>query len=204
MARPPKITNEVILEAARQVFLEDGVGASTLTIAEKAGISEAAIFKRFGTKQAMFLAAMGISETPPWVKDLPRRQPSPAIKSELTELCHEMMAFYQVVLPRVMVMMVQNKQPFPPPLPPPPMRDTNLLAGFIERAITQGYIQSSQANQAKTVAHMIVGAIFNYVIMTTISTQIPIPLPFQSSSVDPKTFVEQLIETLWTGIAPDS
>jgi AcrR family transcriptional regulator len=204
MARPPKITNDAILAAARHFFLEDGVGASTLAIAEKAGISEASIFKRFGTKQALFLAAMGISETPPWVKDLPRRQPSPAIKSELTELSHEMMAFYQVVLPRVMMMMVQNKQPFPPPLPPPPLRDTKLLAGFIERAITQGYIQSSQPNQAKTIAHMIVGAIFNYVVMTTIANKIPIPLPFQSSSVDPKTFVEQLIETLWTGISPDS
>jgi AcrR family transcriptional regulator len=203
MPRPPKITNEAILEAARQVFLADGVGASTLAIAEKAGISEAAIFKRFGTKQALFLAAMGISENPPWVKDLPRRQPTAAIKSELTELCHEMMAFYQVVLPRVMMMMVQNKQPFPPPLPPPPMRDTNLLAGFLERAIAQGYIQSSHSNNAKTIAHMIVGAIFNYVTMTTIANKIPIPLPFQSPSVDPETFIEQLIETLWTGIASD-
>jgi AcrR family transcriptional regulator len=203
MPRPPKITNEAILEAARQVFLADGVGASTLAIAEKAGISEAAIFKRFGTKQALFLAAMGISENPPWVKDLPRRQPTAAIKSELTELCHEMMAFYQVVLPRVMMMMVQNKQPFPPPLPPPPMRDTNLLAGFLERAIEHGYIQSRHANHAKTIAHMIVGAIFNYVIMTTIANKIPIPLPFQSPSVAPETFIEQLIETLWTGIASD-
>jgi AcrR family transcriptional regulator len=199
MARPPKITNDEILTAARQVFLEEGAGASTLKIAEKAGIAEASIFKRFGTKQALFLAAMGISETPPWVKDLPRRQPTAAIKSELTQLCHEMMAFYQEVLPRVMMMMVQNKQPFPPPLPPPPMRDTQLLAGFLERAIAQGYIQSSHA---KTIAHMLVGAIFNYVIMTTIAHKIPIPLPFQSSSVDPDTFIEQLIETVWTGIAP--
>jgi AcrR family transcriptional regulator len=45
MARPPKITNEEILAAARQVFLEQGEGGSTLEIAEKAGISEASIFK---------------------------------------------------------------------------------------------------------------------------------------------------------------
>ena len=32
MARPPKITNEEILTAARQVFLEEGFGASTLAI----------------------------------------------------------------------------------------------------------------------------------------------------------------------------
>ncbi len=196
MARLPKITNDEILAAARQVFLAEGVGASTLTIAEKAGISEASIFKRFATKQALFLAAMGISETPQWVKDLPRRQPTAAIKSELSQICREMVAFYQKVLPRVLMMMAQNKQPFPPP----PMRDTNLLAGFLERAIAQGYIQSGNA---KVIAHMIVGAIVNYVIMTTIANKISIPLPFTSPSVDPDTFVEQLIETVWTGIAPD-
>jgi Bacterial regulatory proteins, tetR family len=41
MPRPPKITNEEILVAARQVFLEQGESGSTLEIAEKAGISEA-------------------------------------------------------------------------------------------------------------------------------------------------------------------
>jgi AcrR family transcriptional regulator len=200
MPRPPKITNDEILAAARPLFLEDGMSASTLAIAEKAGISEAAIFKRFGTKQALFFAAMGIGENPPWVKDLPRRQPTAAIKAELTELCHEMVAFYQEVLPRVMMMMVQNKQSFPPmlPPPPPPVRDTQLLASFLERAINQGFIQSSNA---KTTAHMVVGAIVNYVIMTTIAKKMPIP--FQAPPVAPETFVEQLIETLWVGISPN-
>ena len=36
MARTPKITNEEILAAARQVFLEQGEGGSTLEIAQKA------------------------------------------------------------------------------------------------------------------------------------------------------------------------
>ena len=36
MARSPKITNEEILAAARQVFLTQGVNASTVALAEKA------------------------------------------------------------------------------------------------------------------------------------------------------------------------
>ncbi len=201
MARPPKITNDEILVAARQVFLEEGMGASTLKIAEKAGIAEASIFKRFATKQALFLAAIGISETPQWVKDLPRRQPNPAFKSELTELCHEMMAFYQEVLPRVLMMMVQNKSSLPPLVPPPPIRDTRLLADFLERACDKGYIKS---NNVTIVAHMIVGSIVNYVITTTIATRSPVPLPFpKPQSIEPDLFVAQLMETLWAGIAPD-
>jgi hypothetical protein len=44
MPRPPKITNEEILAAARQVFLAEGINGSTLEIGQKAGISEASIF----------------------------------------------------------------------------------------------------------------------------------------------------------------
>lgn len=40
MPRRPTVTNEAILEAARQVFLAQGFGASTVDIAKKAGISE--------------------------------------------------------------------------------------------------------------------------------------------------------------------
>lgn len=55
MARSRSITDEQILEAARAVFLEDGFSASTLEIARRAGISEASIFKRFSTKENLFL-----------------------------------------------------------------------------------------------------------------------------------------------------
>jgi AcrR family transcriptional regulator len=201
MARTPKITNEAILSVAQQLFLEQGEKASTLEIANKAGISEASIFKRFATKQALFLAAIGITETPQWVKDLPRRQPTPAIKAELTELCQEMMAFYQQVLPRVLMMMAKNNSFLPPPLPPPPVRDTYLLTGFLEKAIEQGHLKSSNAS---TIAQMLVGAIVNYVITTTVSQSIPIPPTLKPEPIDPDIFIASLIENLWTGIAPDS
>jgi AcrR family transcriptional regulator len=200
MARTPKITNEAILAVAQQIFLEQGERASTLEIANKAGISEASIFKRFATKQALFLAAIGITETPRWVKDLSRRQPTPAIKSELTELCQEMMAFYQQVLPRVLMMMAKNNSFLPPPIPPP-IRDTYLLTGFLEKAIEQGHLKSSNAS---TIAQMLVGAIVNYVITTTVVQNIPIPPTLKPEPIDPDIFVASLIENLWTGIAPDS
>ncbi len=199
MARPPKITNEAILIAARQVFLAQGVGASTVEIAEIAGISEASIFKRFGTKQALFLAAMG-AETPKWVKELPAQIPTAAIKTELTDISTQMLDFYQVVLPRVMMMMTQNKMPHPPVVPPPPIRDAYLLAGFIDRAITAKHLR---ACDAMTIANIIVGSIVNYVISSNAPKQLPSPLPFpMPPSIAPDRFIQELIETLWHGIAP--
>ncbi len=202
MARPSKITNEEILAAARQVFLEEGINGSTLEIAEKAGISEASIFKRFATKQALFLAAIGISETPQYAKILTDRAPTAEIRSELTEICTQMVGFYQEVMPRVFMMMTQTKSSLPP-LVPPPLRDSQLIAGYLDRAIAQGYLKPCNS---MTVAHAIVGSIQSYVMTQTIASKIPFPIPFilpKLKSIEPTVFVENLIETLWAGISPD-
>ncbi|MBD2159630.1 TetR/AcrR family transcriptional regulator [Limnothrix sp. FACHB-1083] len=224
MPRPPKITNEAILTAARQVFLEQGLKASTVEIARRAGISEASVFKRFPTKQALFLAAMGVTETPDWVKRLSDRQPTANIKAELTEICGEMLAFYQEGLPRVFMMMAQKKMPHPPHsphLPPPPVRDSRLLALFLERAVAGGWLR---AIDSMALAHLLVGSIINYVIAHELPpmvqsmpqmppfTQRPTAIQPESqqpevkpeSRIEPSQFVASLINILWAGIAPEN
>src|SRR6185295_10019186 len=56
--RPPSISEETILDAAKAVFVEEGVGATTAKIAERAGISESVLFHRYKTKEALFMAVM--------------------------------------------------------------------------------------------------------------------------------------------------
>lgn len=58
MGRPPLVSREEIIAAARDVFVKEGLGASIRDVAAVAGISEAAIFKRFSTKAALIVAAM--------------------------------------------------------------------------------------------------------------------------------------------------
>lgn len=58
MGRPQLVTREEIIAAARDVFVKEGLGASIRDVAAVAGISEAAIFKRFSTKAALIVAAM--------------------------------------------------------------------------------------------------------------------------------------------------
>jgi AcrR family transcriptional regulator len=43
---------------ARDVFLERGIRATTLEVAERAGVSEGVLFHRFKSKEALFSAAM--------------------------------------------------------------------------------------------------------------------------------------------------
>jgi AcrR family transcriptional regulator len=58
MGRNRTITDEAILAVARDVFRRHGHTASTRQIAESAGISEAVLYQRFGTKEELFFASL--------------------------------------------------------------------------------------------------------------------------------------------------
>lgn len=101
MGRPKTIENDALLKIAREVFLEQGALGSTKDIAGRAGVSEAALFKRYPTKAALFLAAMAppradidhiLAETRA-VKD-PR--------AALHMLAGHVLAYYRTALPRVL------------------------------------------------------------------------------------------------------
>jgi AcrR family transcriptional regulator len=54
--RPITLSDDDLLEAAREVFLARGVDATTTEIAKRARISESVIFHRYKTKEALFSA----------------------------------------------------------------------------------------------------------------------------------------------------
>ena len=57
MGRRKKVSDDAVLAVARTVFAQRGHGASTRRIAELAGLSQAALFQRFGGKDRLFVAA---------------------------------------------------------------------------------------------------------------------------------------------------
>ncbi len=63
MPRNKTITDDEIIKVARTLFLKNGINASTRDIAKAAGISEAVIYQRFGTKEDFFFTAMALPET---------------------------------------------------------------------------------------------------------------------------------------------
>jgi AcrR family transcriptional regulator len=58
MGRHKTISNDEVLRVARRVFRERGHTATTREVAEAAGISEAVLYQRFGSKDDLFFAAM--------------------------------------------------------------------------------------------------------------------------------------------------
>src|SRR5262245_31041477 len=126
MARTPVITDEQILDAARQVFLERGFGATTAEVARRAGVAEGSVFKRFPTKHKLFSSAMFPSVVEPrWVARLDERIGHGEVRSHLREIGVEVLEFFRQIIP---LMMMSWSNPGPDGLPellsqpnPPPL-----------------------------------------------------------------------------------
>src|SRR5262245_32013132 len=58
MGRRKTITDDEVLRIARNIFRAQGHTATTREIAQAAGISEAVLYQRFGSKDELFFAAM--------------------------------------------------------------------------------------------------------------------------------------------------
>src|SRR5262245_55774446 len=58
MGRKKTITDDEVLRIARNIFRQQGHTATTRDIAQAAGISEAILYQRFGSKDHLFFAAM--------------------------------------------------------------------------------------------------------------------------------------------------
>jgi AcrR family transcriptional regulator len=189
MARIAKITNQQILEAARDVFLEQGFTASTLEIAQRAGISEASIFKRFSTKEELFFTAMGIPDTPLWVQEMESLIGKGDIKSNLTYICRQILEFYREVLPRLMMLGSRGKAiaEITEQLDSKRNRDVNRLSAFLQQEIQQKRL----CGDATTIALILLGSLMNYVLLE------------QTQPANDFSFIQQLIEVLWQGIAPE-
>lgn len=58
MGRSKRVSDEDVIAKARLAFLAEGHAASTRSIADRVGLSQATLVQRFGTKDALFLAAI--------------------------------------------------------------------------------------------------------------------------------------------------
>src|SRR5262249_53897563 len=124
MSRPPVITTERILKAARAVFLEKGIQATTAEVARRAGIAEGSIFKHFHSKHELFLAAMEPAlQDVDFLRKLPQRAGTGDVREQLFAFGTDMIAFLRQMLPLMMMSWSNRECGLPPHLaasnPPP-------------------------------------------------------------------------------------
>jgi AcrR family transcriptional regulator len=97
MGRIKQVSDEAVLKAARDLFVEQGFGASTREIARHAGISEAVLYQRYKTKLDLFFAAM---IPPPFALDASRGKGTrQSFASELEALAIEILRYFREAMP---------------------------------------------------------------------------------------------------------
>ena len=191
MAPRTRTTDPEILDAARAVFLEFGSDATTAAVAARAGISEALVFKRFHTKEALFERAM-VGAMPAWVAEL--EATDVPLPEQLERLALGMMESMRAEMPRTMLLWSRNpgKARFEG-LNSAPVQGMKILSAWFEAQMVAGRMRRSDP---EIFARVYSGAIVAHSMshMTGLAEQMPIATT---------TFVRGLVDALWMGARPD-
>jgi AcrR family transcriptional regulator len=190
VARTTTITTEQILTAAREVFLEQGIGATAVDVANRAGISSGSIFKRYPTKEALFFAAMLEPPKPIWNAELEVAIGHGDTRADLLLIAQRIMAFTNEVLPRLMLVL-SVKQTQELPTPPRIENDFVAIVGYIGREMALGRMARGDPTiPAFTLLHICTGFAMSL-------GSAPATTLFHAN-----TFLEDFITLFWRGLDP--
>ncbi len=194
MARTPSITDDEILDAAREVFLAEGFSGTTAEVAERAGISEGTIYRRFSEKIELFRAAMELPY-PTWIDMLDDRVGEGDLRQNLIDISIGMVDFFEETIPKInMIMsagdfdpaedMIRNQPESPPAV------TLRKFTEFFERERKLGRIQPCDP---EIVARTLLGSFFHYAFAEHQGLNDIYPMPRQ-------TFVRGVIDNTLHGL----
>ncbi len=198
MARPRRITDEKILDAAREVFLEQGYGAPTSEVARRSECSEGTIFKRFPTKEALLVACMGPGELPAPVRLAEQGLPPGAPREALEQMFTEYVSFFQDVLPRVLMLWSSRVIDHPFQIHegqenPLPKRLISSVSSFLEAERKAGTIRCVDTQVA---ARALIGAAQNYALFEMMGMH-------DDTVPAAGEYGRRVVDLLWEGLAPE-
>lgn len=162
--RPPTIDSEHLLAVARQVFLERGIRATTLEVAERAGVSEGVLFHRFKSKEGLFSAAMEFDreEAPRRVLQAIESLEGLEVRDAIVKLATTLLEVGRVALP-IMMMSWSNPQPCAVPMfdkKRTTFREViKTLGGYFERQMELGKLRRMDG---EVLARTLLGALHHF------------------------------------------
>lgn len=191
MTRSKTVTDEEILASARSLFLEVGIKASTRKIAKAAGISEAIIFQRFDTKEALFFAAMVPPEAR--LEKIFRVRPGENhVPENLESISLQIVDYFREVMPTFIALIGHpafNMQTFLQRHTMPRIQIGNRLTEYLMAEAEIGRIRRSQVEIA-------VAILLSYLHHLAMSETIG---AHQGSA---KATITDAINALWQGLEP--
>jgi len=181
---------------AREVFLEHGPATSTEVVAKRVGFSQAALFKRFGTKRSLMIAALSPPPVPPFA---PRLATGPsedcAVQEQLRVLGMELVQFFSKMVPNLMCLRAAGILPEDLLAQfdiPPPMVAQQALSAWLARGMAQGRLRRTDPS---ALAYALLGALHLKVFVSHVSRQ---PL----SPTELSSYAEDVVDALWGGLKP--
>ncbi len=193
MGRRKIISDEKMLEGARNCFLEFGPHVSTEVIAERLGVSQATLFKRYGAKEDLMIAALAPPSRPDWFDVLERGPDERSLRKQLFEIANLLNTHVENVFPRISVLRAAGLDPekiFVKTKAAPPIGTIKQLAAWFRRAHKNGLIRKVHANAA-AIAFM--GAVHSRLFLSLHS---PDAKPLLSA----KAHIDNLVDTFIHGI----
>ena len=193
MARIATITTDQILNAARAVFLEQGINATAVDVAKRAGISSASIFKHFPTKDALFFAAMSEPPGRIWTAELAAAIGHGDPKADLLLIAQRIGAFTKELLPRLMLLRSAGQHGSGQGLPSPPRVDDDFVAltTYLSREMALGRI----ARGDPTIPAMAL-------LYANAGYAMSIAVQANDASFDTSGFLEDFVLMIWQGLEP--
>lgn len=194
--RPRQFSDDELLQTARRCFLEHGPGVSTGLIAEELGVSQAALFKRFKTKQALMMEALAPGDRPPWIDEVEAGPDERPVPLQLREVVERIDAYLSQMLPCIAVLRAAGLGPADVlrdrEVPPPVLAHRTLTAWF-GRLHAQG---RARIPQPQATAMAFLGALHARHMLGHV-------LGAHAPTLEPD-FPQTLVDLLWSGIAPST
>ncbi len=194
MSRPRRYTDAEIIAATQRCVLAHGPAVSTTVIADEVGMSQAAIFKRFGTKDRLIVAALCQAPEKLPIIDKLREGPSEApIPEQLVELGTELLTLFRHLVPCLAMLAASGIDPrFLSRPNSAPVLGRKAWTAWLQAVQDQGRARSFDAAavavafigmlQARPFRELIIG-----------------DMGLQCSDAE---YVQEVVDVLWAGLGP--
>mgnify|MGYP001067794289 CR=1 FL=1 len=194
MGRTPTISDEQILEAAQEAFLELGMQATTSEIARRAGVSEGSIFRRFSSKETLFLACMGLDD-PEFFATVDELSGCGELDENLANLGHQVIDFFLKLIPKMMLLTSSGVLSRNPQAgqDAPPVRGLMKITRYFEEEMELGRIRQADS---EVLARMFIGAMHHYAFTETVGVNRLMPMPKH-------TYVREVVDMMLRGASEE-
>lgn len=193
--RPRLLSDEQILDGARDCFLQHGPAISTAHIAAELGLSQATLFKRFGTKDELMLKALMPRADEPLFALLDVGPDDRPVHLQLEGIAHSCLSMLHRVIPCMMTLRAANEAAAQAAMRDPangPLRVQAALQAWILRAQDHGQLRPVPP---RILMSAFLGALRNRTFTTHLTGA-------ARDAAEEQRFVHELVQLLLDGAGP--